>query len=389
MLLYLAFLSGMIAMIGLATDTGDILVNKTRLQHALDVTALSAATILNNDPTRNTANATASAINTFNLFINAPGNQTLASGISANDLSFQYSATLNPFSSGTSPANFVRVSTAALFVSPVLRQVLTTLNAGPVNVPGVSTAGVAGLPCDLTPLVVCPTNGIVGCDGPGDNTHGANGLPGCNGVSFNSVVCLKGGTQAARTAGGDCQVSDTPTGNFGLVNYGDVGPGGSNVRDLLAGTSPLCGGALGWENGNKVGPVSQGIGDRFDADTVQTQYLTSELSTTVPGYQPGSLTNLYNDHYKVSQNPAPNNKRVMQVPVVTDCTTNPPQWDENNGYVACLFLTQRAVQHGGINEIYGELLQTCPGTGSIVPKTNILVGPLKVVLFKSQGSGDS
>jgi len=44
-----------IRIIGLATDSGNVLVNKTRLQNALDATALSAASTVNADPKKDTA----------------------------------------------------------------------------------------------------------------------------------------------------------------------------------------------------------------------------------------------------------------------------------------------------------------------------------------------
>lgn len=390
MLLFVAFLAGMIGMIGLATDTGDILVNKTRLQHAMDATALSAATILSNDPNRDTANATNNAINTFNLFINTAGNGALSSGVSANNLTFQFSTTLNPFTAqnfapgANPPPNFVRVSTNALAVSPILRQVVATVNAAPVNVPAVATAGVAGQNCNLTPLVICPRpdpggNPIVGC-GPNSGFNGSG--PGCNGISFNELVCLKGGTQAART--GTCQSTNVPNGNFGMLNFPNLGPGANNVRNLLNGTISTCANASGWENGNMVGPISQGIDDRFDNDKVNDQYIPTGPPPSPSNY----YINPYNLEYTNSNWDNPNGTdwfRAMQVPIVDNCTSANP----NIIAATCFFLTKRVPHTGTGNEIYGELLRSCPGTGSILPSNVVLFGPTKVVLFRSQGSPDS
>ena len=82
MLLTLVFLIGLFGAIGLATDSGHVLVNKTRLQNALDAAALSAAISVNGDPAHNTANATTAGKATFDLFKGTTGNSEL-SGISA------------------------------------------------------------------------------------------------------------------------------------------------------------------------------------------------------------------------------------------------------------------------------------------------------------------
>lgn len=62
---------------GWALDFGHVFVNKTRLQNALDATALSAAIAVNGDITHNVAAATAKGKTTFILFKDAEGNAEL------------------------------------------------------------------------------------------------------------------------------------------------------------------------------------------------------------------------------------------------------------------------------------------------------------------------
>ncbi len=391
LLLFLVFLVGMVGFVGLATDMGNIVVNKTRLQNALDATALSTATVLSNDINRDTAAAQAAGLNTFNLFVGAAGNGAI-SGVTANSLIFDFSTTLVPFAPGTNPPNFVRVRSNTLPFSPILSQVASSLGAR--NIPAVSTAGVAGQNCNLTPLVICPRpdasgNLISGC-GPNKGFNGA--APGCNGVSFNHLVCLKGGTAAAKN--GTCQSAQgqpIPNGNFGMFNFPNLGPGANNVRALLAGRISVCDNVVGWENGNMVGPIRQGMDDRFDADKVHTEYFAPA------GYpfSPPTASNLYiNDFDPRFANPPPQpfdnpngiaRFRVMQVPIVDDCTLDPP----NIIAATCFWPSQRVIQHGQSNEILGELLSSCPGAGSILPSNTVLFGPTKVVLFKTAGSTDS
>lgn len=370
MLLTLVFLFGLFGAIGLATDSGHVLVNKTRLQNALDAAALSAAIAVNGDPAHNTANATTAGKATFDLFKGTTGNSEL-SGISANSLTFQYSKYLTPFTPGTAPPSFVRVSTNALPVAPILIQVV---GGGTVNVGAQATAGILGQNCNLVPLVICPTAGMpTGCNATG-----------CNGIPFNTRFCLKGGTAAAKTE--TCQDTSIPNGNFGLLRF-DGMSGGNDIKNLLSGAVNTCANTATWENGNKVGPVSQGIEGRFDGDKVNTEYFPS------PGYVPGQQSNLYQQYdNRYKQNPPswdnPNGKekyRVVQVPVVNDCNSSTVTITAST----CLFMSQQATHTGTSNEIYGELLSTCNAPGVVSPTNSVIFGPTKVVLFKTAGSQDS
>ena len=100
---------GMLAVVGLALDSGHAMLNKTRLQNAVDAAALAGAKEL--DLTSDTLLARQAAIGALAANAASDGNGELqeqyASGVL--DLSFQFSATLDPFVPGTIPPAYVRV----------------------------------------------------------------------------------------------------------------------------------------------------------------------------------------------------------------------------------------------------------------------------------------
>lgn len=359
---------------GWALDFGHAFVNKTRLQNALDATALSAAIAVNKDLSKNTAAATAKGIETFNQFKAALGNNELA-GLNASALVFEYSRKLSPFTPGTNPPAFVRVtSTGMLQVRPVLIRILNRFS-NDMPIPAMATAGPVGQNCNLVPLVVCPATST-----PTNGTPqtGCNSV-GCNGIPFETKVCLKGGTGAQKSA--TCQQSSLPTGNFGLLRF-DGFSGGSDIRALLAGNVNVCANTATWENGNKVGPVSQGIDDRFAADLVQTIY--PDVVAGVKGY-PEYIADTAAQLAKIPLPKGIANNRVMAVPVVDDCTKTPI----NITAASCFLMTEKATHKGTVNEIVGELTSVCPNPGAFDPTNPVLFGPYKIVLFKSPGSADS
>lgn len=366
----------LLLIMGLALDFGHVFVNKTRLQNALDATALSAATVINKNVKNGTGPATAAGKDTFKLFIKQPdfpGNYELKD-LNADNLEFEYSDKLYPwdktsFDSLTDKFAYVRViSNGMLNLTPVLIQV-TNRFTNDIPVPAIATAGPVGNSCELVPLVICPKAGArIGCD---EN--------GCNGIPFHTKVCLKGGTAAAKD--GTCQDPSLPTGNFGLLRF-DGFAGGDDIRKLLAGTVNTCTNNPTWENGNKVGPVSQGIETRFEADLVQTEY-TGPMP--IVGYQPQYAADT---NEQLAKTPVPKgtaNKRIVAVPVVEDCTTTPI----NIVAASCFLMTEKPTHTGTANEIIGELTGACPGPGDFDPTNPVLFGPYKIVLFKSQWSADS
>ena len=371
MLLTIVFLLGLVGAIALATDSGHLVVNKTRLQNALDSAALSAAITLNErggDADAETA-AEFAGTATFTEFIDKTGNSELKSYYK--DLQFDFA---NDLVTWTREANnsLVRVS-ATVDVNPVLAQIFQALR-DPLDVKAVATAGAASQTCRLVPLVICPTAGVppTGCD--------ANG---CNGIPYYQRICLKGGTKAAIQNTGACSLPDLPTGNFGLLRF-DGMHGGNDIKNLLAGTVDVCTNIATWENGNKVGPVTKGIETRFAADREGDDFNT--LPSNNYGDDQTQNTYRYDSVHPVYDNPQGiEDNRLVAIPVVDDCETLPIHINE----ATCLFLTEQPIQHGGKNEIYGELRPGCNKVGDFDPTIPTEGGPYNIVLYKTKGSPDS
>jgi hypothetical protein len=369
----LVFMLGMVAMIGLATTTGRLVTDKTTLQNALDAAALSAAITINDDISKNTANATAKGRATFDLFKAAAGNGEL-SGVDATDLTFEYSRNLNPFVAETTPPTFVRVSTSALEVPPILLQFLDAFKT-PINIGAVSTAGAVGQNCTLTPFVLCAKNPSDNkCDKDdyiSDGTVGEDGIDDCWGFNMGTELNL---IQPSCNNPNNCTI-DTSTslesGNFNLIDL-DGMQGGKDIRTALTNeTRFLCtSNDINTKPGYTWGNVRMGIDDRYDSDT--------DLRDTItyPTYQAEGLGN---------------ERRVMAVSVancagIQNGNTTVPKLG-----TICMFLRDRAsdVSHGSDKKVVAELSYSCEQAGVWDPTQVILNGPHDVVLFKSQGSGDS
>src|SRR5688572_27262941 len=99
-------LLALLAMAGLALDSGHVILNKSRLQNTVDAAALSAAKVL--DDTESEAQATAAAQAVFDA--NAAGHLELARVMSGADIQVTFSNTLDPWAPGTTPAYYVRVA---------------------------------------------------------------------------------------------------------------------------------------------------------------------------------------------------------------------------------------------------------------------------------------
>ena len=93
----------LLGMVGLALDGGHAMLNKTRLQNAVDAAALGGAKEL--DMTGDILVARNAVEAVFGANGTAPGNSEMGGAFADGtiDLEVQFSATLNPFVSGTSP----------------------------------------------------------------------------------------------------------------------------------------------------------------------------------------------------------------------------------------------------------------------------------------------
>jgi len=401
MMLTLVFMIGMLGIIGFAIDTGHILVNKTRLQNALDATALSAAITLNGPSNNSKAESIAAGIVTFNTFKALQGNNELA-GVILTDDNFKFSDRVNLFSDGigVAAAKFVQVSSNALQVNSFFIQVITK-NASE-NVGAISTAGPMGQNCNLVPLVVCadvdPVSGLMDKDCSNDSD--SDGFRDCYGYNMHEESELHQHELCKQQDGADCVDTALEAGNFTLLRWeGDAGK--NDVRNSLSGTVNSCavGVQLESEPGFAVGPVADGVNDRFNSDTVTNTY--DHLSN------PTAVTPAYNDYLSAQalpDNPGGIiNNRVVAAPV-GDCTgiqngntTFDFATDGSGNMAAMCILIRRPVDKTGAdkdpdyvkNSIYIEMLDLCPAIGKTDPNNPVIYGPFKIVLFKSENSQDS
>ncbi|AZT83228.1 hypothetical protein EHN06_06515 [Marinobacter sp. NP-4(2019)] len=232
-------LIAILGMAALALDMSNAHLEKTRLQNALDAAALSAAKVL--DQTGNTALAESAGHTTFAANLAAPGNAGLGAAASDGSLTlvFEFSATLNPFVSATSPPQYVRASVASYDVAEWFTPVFgfDDLTAAGTAVAGPSTT--LEDVCDVVPMMACGT--------PDEDNYG---------YSRGEVEQLKIGSGTT---------SEVGAGNYYLIRL-DGSQGGDDVRDAAAGKYDACLATdddIETEPGNTVGPFVQGINTRL------------------------------------------------------------------------------------------------------------------------------
>jgi Flp pilus assembly protein TadG len=404
LVLVMVGLVALIAMAGLAIDTGHLGLNKARLQSTVDAAALAAAKVL--DQTSGAEQPASDAALSV-LGINAADHPELSQVVDNGlEVTIQYSNTLDPFVPGTVPAFYVRVVarnftmwtgfTALVGMNDM--QTAASAVAGPS-----ATIGPLSEVCDIAPMVVC-----------GDPAAPAPFF----GFQLDKLQVLK-------LASGSNPGPIGP-GNFQLLRLG--GSGGSVVRENMAGAYDSCAdgsGTVETQTGNVVGPVTQGLNTRFgeysgggvDATDYPPDVVTTTPSPaldatdnpdgTITITQGGQVVTTssqidysFDDYTAQVQaedydnQPLPNGtgapeRRVLTVPI-GDCSGS------NNGNsdlpvlgFGCYFLLQPAVQKGNENYVYGEFIDGCVGDGNPGPEPSSAFGPYRIQLYNDVGSVDS
>jgi hypothetical protein len=326
-----------IGMAGLALDMGHAYLNKTRLQNALDAAALSGAKVLND--THSVAQATTAAVATFNR--NLEGelaglvptvevfNKLSSSGLVCTDPCY-LRASVNTFS-------------MPVWLARVLPGVGDTFSIGGSAVAGPIPIGLSKV-CDIVPLSVCDAS--KGKEPDRDCSDGeCFGYP----AGAKKELVLK---------------TSKPNGELGPGNFqlleGCGNPGGSGVRDALAGTCSKCNDSMATAPGNKVGPVAQGLNTRFeDSDSKAPPDVVTEEGIWYDDY----LTRLQSGTGLVKGGVP--GRRIVVVPFIK-CPLKKGGKSEVDvvGY-GCFFLT-RSVSHSGNDQtVYGQLIERCEADGNI------------------------
>ena len=410
-------LAAMAMMAALALDGGHMMLNKTRLQNAVDAAALSGAKTLSqveggvNSVSAATATRTA-ALNTLTQNANATGNNELATAVGGNAGAFAVvelaSSVYGPFSyPGPTDAKYVRVSVASYSLTGFFWSFAQSLGAlGNKAVAAMATAGPSPTsPCDLAPLMVC-----------GDPAQYNPGAGMFWGFQFGDLKVLK-------TASGN--QSPIGPGNFQLLDFGS---GGNAVREEMAGGGQVCrnvGDNVTTEPGNKVGPASQGLNTRFgiyngpvSASAYPPDLVTTSSNPAItddgtgPKYQGQTITssngNLtaggnsildYND-WRASvaacvaggsgcQSNGVFERRMLKI-VVGNCA------GKNNGSTSipvlgfgCYFVVQPMNGGGGEAEIFGQFVKECEGDNVAGPSPSTDSGPQIIQLYKTYLNGSS
>ena len=409
-------LAAMAMMAALALDGGHMMLNKTRLQSAVDAAALSGAKTLSQvEGGINSASATrTAALNTLTQNANATGNSELATAVGGNAGAFAVvelaSSVYGPFSyPGPADAKYVRVSVPSYNLTGFFWNFAQAFGPGGLGTKAVAAIATAGpsptSPCDLAPLMVC-----------GDPAQYNPGAGMFWGFQFGELKVLK-------TASGN--QSPIGPGNFQLLDFGS---GGNAVREEMAGGGKVCrnvGDNVTTEPGNKVGPASQGLNTRFgiyngpvSASAYPPDLVTTSSNPAItddgtgPKYQGQTITSNngtltaggnpildYND-WRTSvaeclaggsgcQGNGVFERRMLKI-VVGDCA------GKNSGSTSipvlgfgCYFVVQPMDGGGGEAEIFGQFVQECEGDNVAGPSPSTDSGPQIIQLYKTylNGSG--
>lgn len=261
-------LVALIGMVGLALDTGHLLLNKTRLQNSVDAAALSGARAMQlSTSTTPYLDGRAAAIATFTANLSAE----LGSSTPVPEVTF--SEDLTPGSFVETPANapnYIKVEAPVISLSSYLIKVVGFDNKK-VNAAAVAGFGYANAAeaCGLLPITICNKSDPDVEDPPG-YSHGYELFDTTmDPSSFNpesDVITLKHGT----SEGTD---EDLGTGSFHMLippdEDGEYPNSSKNrMRHAFAGGSS-CATSDGDEYeihvnpGGGVGPTAQGINTRF------------------------------------------------------------------------------------------------------------------------------
>ncbi|MGY3571807.1 TadE/TadG family type IV pilus assembly protein [Vibrio paucivorans] len=390
MTMSMLFLIGISA---LSIDVSHMVVNKTRLQNAVDTIALAGATIANR--TYEASDTQAVIVDAYNKILAAPGNDEITltatdDGSSFDLLTVEYSDSPNSGFSSTFPAStdmvYVRVQVSGVDLNEFFLQafglsksVSASAVAGPVFIDGTS---------NILPIGMCEGSDI----GP-------------SGYEVGKVYEIKTGSQ-----------SDDPdglgSGNFHLL---DVGSGKSDVTDALVGKNTVVvsiGDEIDSEPGNAVGPTGS-IDSRFDGETLDGVYYPPDLITTEPS--PAITTDNvadYNDstaldkwtylEYVDDTNDCLNDsdcisenssawRRVLPVPIL-DCDSASKSGGKIEftvNSIGCFFMIQRyesSTSKGkkGQQSLFGEFIETCSVVDGGATDTD--TGVSRMVLFKDPTS---
>ena len=403
-ILVVAGLVALLAMAALALDSSHAMLNKTRLQNAVDAAALSGAKELDLTE-KDVFLARAAAEAAFGANSSAFGNSEMGEAYSDGtiQLEVQFSRTLDPFVPGTIPAEYVRVRARNFrlpaWFAPVVgiteKVVAASAVAGPS--PTIDTA------CNIAPVMVC---------GEPDPDQENGGAP-TWGYEAGEPDVLK---MSSNT-------SDVGPGNFQLIRLGD-NTGGADIREAMAGGYDGCattGDLVETEPGNTVGPVVQGLNTRFGVYSGPMGGTESLYPPDVITEQPFPLVTYDSDTDQIYQGTTPvqgaedlaYNYDLYQSALALQSYNHPPElggkylrreWTvpigdcsgttNGQGQVpllgfGCFFLLQEAIQQGNESHVFGQFIRDCNAGGMPGPAPGDGPGLYIIQLYKDPDSPEA
>jgi len=375
----------LIGMSGVALDLAHGYLDKARMETAVDAAALAGAKVVNE--LGNTAaaqqEAADAAVRAFNFHLEGD----IARANAAPDITF--STTLaGPF--GPLPvadARYIRATLTDLPATIMLARVVP----GVADQLTISASAVAGPSpplgtdpdseiCEIAPLLVC-------------------GEPGVENFGYEMGAEEE---QTLKTHSGNSNEWEVGKGNFQLIEL-DCGPGGSCVREELAGGYSGCTtdrDTVTTKPGDTVGPTAQGFNTRFNKylgagmnpddhppDTVTTEGIWHAAYEARQGAGPHDVDSLADGGYGVP------GRRILVVPF-GDCTgTVNGQGEVPVLGFGCFFMTRQASHKGNTQEIFGQFIEECEAAGDVaeVPVDPGGGGPVlyKIILYNDMASNDS
>ncbi|MCL7461217.1 TadE/TadG family type IV pilus assembly protein [Pseudomonas sp. NW5] len=293
----------LLVMAGLALDGGHLLLNKTRLQNAVDAAALSGAKTLlrqRGNPTDMEALARADALDTLARNAAAVGNEELAERSSAADFAVvEFSRALyGPYStSAPADAAYVRVSVEEFGLTGFFWRLMSLASGSSLPDKEVAAVAVAGpspsAPCDLVPILVCVDPSI------------PPSSEGYWGFRFGELSRLS--TPANNQA--------LKKGEYLWVDMAGIGGGANELREALACGSHEClavGQNVNVQPGQNTGPVQGGVNARFEGSNFFCP------NTTPPARAPRDLVTTFTQRIVLDGEVA----KYAGEPVVADADGN-------------------------------------------------------------------
>lgn len=358
---------------GLALDSGHAMLNKARLQNALDAAAINGAKVL--DASKDTAAARTAATDIFLDVLGREGNNELKTLTGAQGLVIEFSPTLNPFTGSEADAKYVRVKLPqSLAITSWLSQIFGQKN---YNVSASAVAGpspILNTLCSLAPMMLCGN--------PADTT-------GVYGYQIGQQVQLK------LSAG---QQSDIGPGNFQLIRLGENDQGGADIRKNLASDFGECvtlGESIQTEPGNKIGPTYQGLNTRFgqysgpfrgaSAETTYPPDVVVAAPVSYSQYQT-ALADTASWDFPDSGRPG---RRVLAVPIGDCSQTAGGASSVPILGTACVFLTKPTAQQGNQQFVNGEIIHGCQSNGLPGPDPGTGPGIRTIVLYEDPDRWDT